>query len=555
MNVPAFADMIHADKYRAKGEDFNAAMSRVAAALTDTDEEYHTFRNLLIDRIFLPAGRIQSAMGSPRLVTAVNCFVSGTIEDSMEGIMRAATDAAQTMRKGGGDGFDFSPIRPKGSRIASVDSTSSGVIPFMNIFDAVCGTVKSAGHRQGAMMGILRIDHPDIYEFILSKNNTTNLTNFNISVAVTDEFMRAVMDGDSFDLRFNGVVYETVDARNLYETLMRSTWDWAEPGVIFIDTINRKNNLWYCEDIAATNPCGEQVLPPHGACVLGSINLTQIRTVADIYDIMPSIVRAMDNVIDRTEYPLKAQEEQAKFTRRIGIGVTGMANHIETKYGYAYGSPKFVQEAAYIFAGVKCAAYEASIDLAEEKGCFPGYMPEYLESRFIQSLPTYIHEGIKKYGIRNSHLISYAPTGTISLTAGNVSSGIEPVFSYEYDRTIIGEDGVPSIHTISDYAYRTAGVKGRTADQCSIADHLAVHILATEHCDSAVSKTVNVGDDVSWEEFKGIYKKAWLQGAKGITTFRAAGKRFGVLNKKEPNTEEAGGACYIDPVTGDKECS
>jgi ribonucleoside-diphosphate reductase alpha chain len=269
------SEEIHAMKYRSKGEDFKSSQTRIAEALRDGPEHFEAFRHILYDMRFLAAGRVQAAMGAPRRVTPYNCFVSLKIEDSMDGIMNAAREAAKTMQLGGGIGYDFSTLRPNGALIKGLDSRSSGPLSFMGIFDAVCKTIASAGHRRGAQMGVLRVDHPDIAAFIKVKNNTTTLTQFNLSVGVTDKFMEAVKEGHDFDLVFEGRVYDTIDARALWDDILRSTWDWAEPGILFMDRINKKNNLWYCETIAATNPCGEQPLPPNGACLLGSFNIVK----------------------------------------------------------------------------------------------------------------------------------------------------------------------------------------------------------------------------------------------------------------------------------------
>jgi len=574
------SEEIHKMKYRSVGESFKEAMTRVANALKDSDDHFDTFRNILYNQRFLPAGRVQSAMGAPRTVTPYNCFVSPTIEDSMEGIMAAATNAARTMQLGGGIGYDFSTLRPRGALIKSLDSKSSGPISFMGIFDAVCQTIASAGHRRGAQMGVLRVDHPDIEEFIRAKNNSTNLTGFNISVGVTDAFMNAVKTGDFFDLTFEGQVYKTVDARALWDDILRSTWDWAEPGILFIDRINQKNNLWYCETIAATNPCGEQPLPPNGACLLGSFNLTKyIRqdpyTDEFSLDIMqlsrdiPAVVRAMDNVVDRAVYPMPAQEKEAKDKRRMGLGVTGVANALET-LGLRYGSEEFLDKLGEVMGVIRDQCYLASVVLAAEKGSFPLYdNVKYLESNFIKTLPDHIQAAIGMHGIRNSHLLSVAPTGTISLSADNVSSGIEPVFSHYYDRTIQTFDG-PRIERVEDYAYRVHGIEGEKADDLSVFDHVAVLNLASHYVDSACSKTCNVGADVTWEQFKDVYMQAYDGGASGCTTFRASGKRYGILNAStsedtaEPQVEEGTGtdiggaegaeACYYDPQTGQRTC-
>jgi len=545
----ALAEEVHASKHRLQGEGRREQTARIAGALTDSPGHFERFRELLLEQQFLPAGRIQLAAGSTLRTTLLNCFVAGTIEDSMDGIMESATEGATTMRKGGGNGYSFSTIRPRGARISTLDSESSGAVSFMQIHNAVGSTVSSAGNRRGAQMGVLHVWHPDIEEFIAAKTKPGNLENFNVSIAVTDEFMECVKNDTSFDLRFGGIVYKTVQARALWEKIMRATWDWAEPGIIFIDRVNYMNNLWYCEDIVATNPCGEQPLPPYGACLLGSFNLTKI-SPTEIVKVMPDVVRAMDNALDVTEYPLPQHKEEAMAKRRMGLGITGLANYIETQWQCAYGTQEFLIHAERIFKMLTHSAYRASINLAKEKGAFPAFNEwEYSCSAFIRTLPLGIQQDISEYGIRNSHLISFAPTGTISLTAGNVSSGIEPVFSYEYDRAVLQPDGTSKIATIKDYAYGMGGVRGRTANQCSIDDHLNVLALATRYSDSAVSKTINVGDDVTWDEFKDIYMKAWELGCKGLTTFRAAGKRYGVLNETE------GAACYIDPTTGEKSCS
>ena len=570
---------IDQQKYRQVDEEFNDKILRIAHALCDTAEHEMELQDILGNQRFLPAGRVQSAIGSRRITTAYNCFVSGEVEDSMNSIMEKAGEAAETMRRGGGIGYDFSRIRPRGALIKSLDSKSSGPISFMGIFDAVCQTISSSGHRRGAQMGVLRVDHPDIYEFIRAKRNSNRLTGFNVSVGITDAFMDAVVEGEeTFDLYYDGEVYDTINPQDLWNEIMNSTWDWAEPGVLFIDRINDMNNLSYCEKISATNPCGEQPLPPYGACLLGSFNLTKYLykteskwwfNFTQFKRDIPHVVRAMDNVIDRTIYPLKAQSDEAKNKRRMGLGVTGLANAGEM-IGLEYGSTSFLTWAEKVFACLRDNCYKASAQLAEEKGSFPLYRKEYLNSNFIRTLPASVIQEIRLHGIRNSHLTSIAPTGTISLVADNVSGGIEPVFSHYYDRTIQTFDG-PRTERVEDYAY-TRGTKGRTSDELSIYDHVSVLALAQHYVDSACSKTVNVGGDVTFDEFKHVYIQAWQMGCKGITTFRADGKRYGILKaveKEEEDTGEAQGspeesreeeetsvvACYIDVTTGHKECS
>ena len=551
-------------KYRQEGESFDEKIKRIAKSLSDGVDHQYELEYILGEMKFLPAGRVQAAIGSRRITTAYNCFVSGTIDDSMNDIMARAAEAAETMRRGGGIGYDFSTIRPRGDEIKSLQSKSSGPVSFMGIFDAVCQTIASSGHRRGAQMGVLRVDHPDISEFVMAKRNSDKLTGFNVSVGITDKFMQALDTEDgAFDLVFEGKVYETIDAKELWNEIMQSTWDWAEPGVLFIDKIQDMNNLWYCEDIAATNPCGEQPLPPYGACLLGSFNLTKYVNIglgctfdfAQLKRDIPRVVRAMDNVIDRTIYPLKAQSDEAKNKRRMGLGVTGLANAGEL-LGFPYGSAGFLDWAEKVFACIRDHTYKSSALLAAEKGTFPMYREEYLKSNFIKTLPYNVRKLIKEHGIRNSHLTSIAPTGTISLVADNVSGGIEPIFSHYYDRTIRTFDG-DQTERVEDYAYKR-GVKGRAANELSVHEHVEVLALASHYVDSAVSKTCNVGEEVSFEEFKQVYYNAWKAGCKGITTFRAAGKRYGILNEvKEEKGDEAeeAKACFIDPQTGQKECS
>tara|TARA_Y100000361_G_scaffold17515_1_gene13652 strand:+ start:876 stop:2570 length:1695 start_codon:yes stop_codon:yes gene_type:complete len=548
-------------KYRLNGETFEGKVERIARTLSDSQEHYAHLYEILHNMRFLPAGRVQTATGSPRAVTAFNCFVSGKIEDSMDSIMERAKEAAETMRRGGGIGYNFGHIRPHGDWIKTLDSKSSGPISFMKIYDAICQTIASSGHRRGAQMGVFPISHPDVEAFINAKTNENQLTGFNVSLAVTDEFMHALLEDKEFDLTFEGRTYKTINPRELWDTIMRNTWDWAEPGVLFIDRINQMNNLYYCEDIEATNPCGEQPLPHYGACLLGSFNLPKYLIESNnrppyMFDWVEfemdieHVVRAMDNVIDNTTYPLKQQEEEAKAKRRMGLGITGLANCAEM-LGYPYASDSFISFQSDVLKRLRTEAYKASARLAKEKGAFPLFdKSKYLNGRYIKTLPNTVVDDIARWGIRNSHLTSIAPTGTISLSADNVSSGIEPPFSHYYDRTLRTFDG-DQIERVEDYAY-SKGVKGLTADEISAEDHVKVLLTAQKYIDSACSKTCNVGDSVSFDEFKNLYVDAWKGGAKGLTTFRSAGKRFGILNKveDEPKAE----ACYIDPETGNKEC-
>lgn len=562
-------EWIHSTKHRAPGETFYDAMMRQAGALKDNEPHRVALKDIYLNQRFMGGGRTQLAVGSPLQITPYNCYVSGTIFDSSRGIMDKATEAFLTMRMGGGIGYDFSTLRPRGANIASQNAPASGAVSFMDIFDSVCGTVASAGNRRGAQMGVLRVDHPDIEEFIDAKNNSHRLTRFNMSIGITDEFMRAVVEDKPFVLKFKGRVYKKVSAVALWDKIMRSTWDWAEPGVLFIDRINEMNNLWYCEHIAATNPCGEQPLPPYGACLLGSFNIAAYihtgndnKLDVDINQLkkdIPHVVRAMDNIVDVATYPLPQQEKEAKDKRRMGLGVTGIANALEA-CGMPYGSEEYLEGHDVVMEAIRNECYRASVELAKEKGPFPLFEADkYCDSEFIKTLPKDIQDDIRQYGIRNSHLLSVAPTGTISLGADNVSSGIEPVFSHEYTRTVQTYEG-PITEQVKDWAWNYHGVKGRTANELSVDDHLNVLIHAQKYVDSACSKTLNVGDDVTYEEFKETYIKAWEGGAKGCTTFRAAGKRYGILNEvappeKDEDEEIVGEACFIDPVTGQPECS
>lgn len=561
----AFSDGLHATKYREPGEDHREAMGRNASAMCDSEDHYKIIREIFMAMRFMAAGRVQAGMGSTKNVTSHNCFVSGPIEDSfIEGhgsIMARAMEAAATMRMGGGIGYDFSTLRPRGSLIKKLQSQSSGPVSFMDIFDAVCRCIASSGHRRGAQMGVMRVDHPDIVEFIRVKQNLNRLTGFNLSIAITDEFMDCVVNHRPFQLRWGGSVYNEVDANDLWGTVMRSTWDWGEPGVLFIDTINKMNNLYYCETIAATNPCGEQPLPPYGACLLGSYNLVKylfwdednqrwefdyLQLIMDI----PPVVRAMDNVIDQATYPLYEQEKEAKSKRRMGLGVTALANCIEAM-GHPYGSSKFLEVQQIILRTIQVETYRASALLAKEKGAFPLFDAEkYLQAPVIRGLPDDVRALISTDGIRNSHLTSIAPTGTISLCADNVSSGIESVFAYTIKRTVKEFDNERKV-VIEDYGRRVMGISGKISADVTVDEHLAVLAVAARNVDSSVAKTCNVSGDIPWEDFKNIYIRAWKEGCKGCTTFRPGGMRGGILVAQE---EEKEVACYIDPTTGRREC-
>jgi ribonucleoside-diphosphate reductase alpha chain len=561
-----FSDRLHADKYRLPNETFRESQSRSASALKDSDEHFHILLPILRDMRFMFAGRIQAAMGSPHAVTPYNCFVSGTIEDSfVDGdgsIMHRATQAAQTMRMGGGIGYDFSTLRPNGDLIRGVMSRTDGPLAFLPIYDAICKATSSAGNRRGAQMGVIRVDHPDIEAFIRVKQQSGYLEGFNLSIAITDEFMECVATNKTFDLRWGGRVYNTVDAGTLFEAIMRSTWDWAEPGVLFIDTINRMNNLWYCETIVATNPCGEQPLPPFGACLLGSYNLVKYITpgfsINRFFDWeqfradIPPVVRAMDNVIDRAIYPLEEHKQEAVSKRRMGLGITSLANAAEA-LGYPYGSEGFLDFQLQVQEELRNGAYLASTDLAAEKGSFPLYDEEqYLRGEFILTLPDNVRDAIRHKGIRNSHLTSIAPTGTISFCADYVSSGVEAVLEYEGKRLVNMPEG-QIIVEVSDYGFREFGVRGRLAETVSAIEHIDVLAAASALVDSAVSKTCNVDGSMPWDDFKDIYRQAWERECKGCTTFNKNGKRIGIILGKEEPDEDA--MCFVDPATGRHECT
>lgn len=555
-------------KYLQVGETHRDAMARIAGALKDSNEHFYDCVEILRDQRFLPGGRIQASVGSARTTTAFNCYVSDTIEDSRMGIFQRLQEAAQTMGLGGGDGFDFSTIRPRGALIKSQQSGASGPVSYMRVWDTMCKTIASAGNRRGAMMGVLRVDHPDIEEFIDAKREPGELTQFNISVAITDKFMEALKEDTSFDLVFNGTVYKTVKARYLWDKIMRSTWSHAEPGVLFIDVINKKNNLHYCEVIAATNPCGEQPLPPNGACLLGSFNLTKYLVLnidtgeyefdwESFEEDIPPIVRMMDNVIDETVYPLEAQEKEAKAKRRMGIGITGLANVTDT-LGFRYGGTEMLSFMEEVMTSLRNIAYHTSVEIAKVKGAFPLFDPEeYLNSGFAKTLPTWLRKEIGEHGIRNSHLLSIAPTGTISLFAGNISSGIEPVFAHVQDRATLMPDEGRKEWKVFDYAYDQWGTKGIVSGDLTADEHINVLNLASRLVDSACSKTCNVGDNVSFDEFKELYVKAYKGGSSGCTTFRPASimTRGEVIRASSEEVPEAKAeACFINEF-GERECA
>ncbi|MGA0615365.1 adenosylcobalamin-dependent ribonucleoside-diphosphate reductase [Paracoccus sp. KR1-242] len=518
---------------------------------------------------FLPAGRILAGAGTGRDVTLFNCFVMGTIPDSMGGIFDMLKEAALTMQQGGGIGYDFSTIRPRGAEVKGVAADASGPLSFMDVWDAMCRTIMSAGSRRGAMMATMRCDHPDIESFIEAKQDSARLRMFNLSVLVTDPFMQAVQDDGGWDLQFGGKVYHTVKARDLWNRIMRATYDFAEPGVIFIDRINQQNNLHYAETISATNPCGEQPLPPYGACLLGSVNLARLVDAPFTPDahidakaldeLVRTAIRMMDNVIDASKFPLPQQAEEARTKRRLGLGVTGLADAL-LMVGLRYGAGEAADQTRAWMKAIARSAYLASVDLAREKGAFPLFDAEqYLKSGFMTRMDDDVREAVASHGIRNALLTSIAPTGTISLYAGNVSSGIEPVFAFTYMRKVLQKDGSRTEEEVVDYAvqmWRDLNgdapmpdwfVNAQTLDP---QDHVAMQAAAQEWVDSSISKTINCPEDISFEAFKDVYLAAWDQGCKGCTTYRPNAVTGSVLSVSEsteaaPETDSGADVVYL----------
>jgi len=542
-----------------------------ALAVVETDAEHweNRFYDALEDFKFLPAGRITAGAGTERSVTLFNCFVMGTIPDSMGGIFDMLREAALTMQQGGGIGYDFSTIRPKGADVKGVAADASGPLSFMDVWDAMCRTIMSAGSRRGAMMATMRCDHPDIEDFITAKSDPARLRNFNVSVLVTDPFMEAVKADASWELSFEGTVYHTVQARDLWNRIMQATYDYAEPGVIFIDRINQMNNLAYCETIAATNPCGEQPLPPYGACLLGSINLARLVTQpfeagagideADLADLVATSVRMMDNVVDASRFPLPEQKAEALAKRRIGLGVTGLADAL-LMVGLRYGSNEAARQAEQWLKAIARAAYLASAHLAREKGAFPLCEVEpLLASGSMQGMDADVREAVAEHGLRNALLTSIAPTGTISLYAGNVSSGIEPVFAYGYTRKVLQKDGTKTEEEVVDYAVqmwreRFGDVELPeyfvNAQTLAPLDHVKMQAAAQKWVDSSISKTINCPEDISFEAFKDVYMEAYETGCKGCTTYRPNAVTGSVLTVSEtaedvPEAETGADVVYI----------
>ena len=563
----SIAEQIWDMKYRFKEAngvnidlDVQDSWRRVANSLAKNEKNKKfwedEFYSILEDFKFLPAGRILAGAGTDRSVTLFNCFVMGTIPDDMGGIFEMLKEAALTMQQGGGIGYDFSTIRPKGADVKGVAADASGPLSFMDVWDSMCRTIMSAGSRRGAMMATMRCDHPDIEEFIDAKKDAARLRMFNLSVLVTDGFMEAVKGDKNWELIFNGKIYKTVRALDLWDKIMQGTFEYAEPGVIFIDRINQMNNLAYCEQISATNPCGEQPLPPYGACLLGSINLARLVKkpfeadaeidIAGLSRIVKIAVRMMDNVVDVSRFPLKAQEEEAQQKRRIGLGVTGLADAL-LMMGLRYGSNDAAKKTEELLHQIARISYLSSSELAKEKGSFPLFdADQYLASKTLTKMDQDIRDLISKNGIRNALLTSIAPTGTISLYAGNVSSGIEPVFAYSYNRKVLQKDGSHTDEDVVDYAvqiwrekfgskpFPDYFVNAQTLDPI---DHVRMQSAAQKWIDSSISKTINCPVDIDFNTFKEVYMEAWRGGCKGCTTYRPNEVTGSVLSVSEDSNK------------------
>ena len=577
--VSAIAQQIWDMKYRLKAADgapvdktVDDTLWRVAKALAtnekNPDDWAARFHGAMADFHFIPAGRILAGAGSARQVTLFNCFVMGTIPDDIAGIFEHLKQAALTMQQGGGIGYDFSTLRPKGAPVRGVGADASGPVSFMDVWDSMCRTIVSAGTRRGAMMATMRCDHPDIEGFIDAKRDPGKLRMFNLSVLVTDAFIRAVKEDAGWDLHFGGTVYKSLRARELWDRIMHATYAYAEPGVVFIDRINERNNLHYCETISATNPCGEQPLPPYGACDLGSINLARLiespftaearLDEGELERIVPLAVRMLDNVVDVSGFPLDEQRQEALAKRRIGLGVTGLGDAL-IMCRARYGSIEAVRLTELWMAAIRRLAYRASIELAKEKGPFPLFDAEpYLAGETVGALDSGLRDDIREYGIRNALVTSIAPTGTISLLADNVSSGVEPVYSHSYTRSVLLPDGSHRDENVTDYAYglfrRQFGDDAALPDYFVDAqgiqpgDHVVMQAAVQKYVDSSISKTINVPVDTPFESFAALYLQAYEMGCKGCTTYRPNEVTGSVLRLSD---ETAPAAAMASAVAGD----
>jgi ribonucleoside-diphosphate reductase alpha chain len=554
-------------KYRDAAEaSIDATWRRVAAAAARVEGARAAaveiaFREILSDFRFLPGGRILAGAGTAATRTLANCFVMGPIEDSIDGIFERLKESALTMQWGGGIGCDFSTLRPSGAAAVTSGSVASGPVSFMRIWDAMCGTLLSTGARRGAMMATLRCDHPDIEAFVTAKREATQLRNFNLSVQVTDAFMQALAAGADWPLCFprehgdaagetlqvhwpgcDGPVacrvWRRLPARELWRQIVDSAYDFAEPGVLFVDRINRTNNLWYREHITCTNPCGEVPLPPHGACTLGSVNLTAfVRSpygeraeldVAALERTVTTAVRFLDDVVELSRYPLPEQLAQAQATRRVGLGVTGLADAL-CMLGLRYDSDAGRAMAAQALERIRDAAYRASIALAAEKGAFPAFRRDaYLAGEFVARLPADVRDALARSGIRNSHLLAVAPTGTISLLANNVSSGVEPIFAVDSERRVLLPTGERRTYRVEDFAAALWRREQRgalpatfvTAAELPPDAHLAMLAALQPFVDNAISKTINVAESLPRDAVSQVFEKSYRLGLKGCTVFR-----------------------------------
>lgn len=534
---------------------------RIASALAQNEHEdardYWTekFHSILKDFAFLPAGRITAGAGSNRNVTLSNCFTMDTIQDDLGDIYRNLREAALTMKEGGGIGYDFSTLRPSGALVKGVSADSSGPLSFMDNWDSMCYTIMSAGGRRGAMMATMRCDHPDIFNFIAAKADPARLRRFNMSILVTDAFMQAVKDDKEWILHFDGITYDRVSARHLWNTMMQATYDYAEPGVIFIDRVNRDHNIGYLETIATTNPCGEKPMGPYASCLLSSANLSQFvvdpfssNAHLDIHRLISTIsigVRMMDNVVDVGRFPLPEQKQKAIDDRQLGLGITGLADML-AMLGIRYGSDEAAEYSQTVMEQIHVAAYKTSITLAIEKGAFPNFDADGFlrEGTAASRLPEEMQKQIRRFGIRNALLTSIAPTGTISLYANNVSSGIEPTFAHEYTRNVTQKDGKRIGQRVVSYAKaKWEEIHGEgtpmpdycvTVKDLTPSEHIKMQAAVQKWVDSSISKTVNVPKNISFEDFKTVYMEAYDSGCKGCTTYRPNDITGSILTEDAP---------------------
>ncbi|HJV79538.1 adenosylcobalamin-dependent ribonucleoside-diphosphate reductase [Noviherbaspirillum sp.] len=586
------AEQVWRSKYRlvedghASEPDISQTWSRVALALSSPeahhrDEWRARFEAALSHFRFLPGGRILAGAGSGRRLTLFNCFVMGSLHDSIDGIFSSLAETMLTMQAGGGVGCDFSTLRPAGMPAAGSGNIASGPLSFMQVWDQACATLVSTGSRRGAMMATLRCDHPDIERFIDAKRDLHSLQHFNLSVLVSDAFMRAVEQDEPWPLVFplagrsapagamvcerkwsgsfeteQCIVLRTVSARALWERLQKAAFECGDPGVIFIDRVESGNNLYYAETISATNPCGEVPLPPHGACNLGSINLTQF--VNDPFGSQPRLdlqgiaatasvaTRMLDNVYEVSSFPLKAQEKVAHASRRIGLGITGLADAL-AMLGVRYGSGASLDVARTVMQTICHAAYRTSIELAQERGAFPECNPQkYIEGAFVRSLPRDMVEVIRHKGIRNSHLTAIAPAGSISLLANNVSSGVEPIYAMHYHRNVRQADGTTASVPVRDYAWmlyrKLHGEKARLPESFAesrdidVSDQLRMQAVLQSYVDQSISKTINLPSDADLDACMGLFGQAYQLGLKGCTMFRPRAGKAGILSPQGSTT-------------------